>query len=214
MSVIPLNVDGDQPTVVQAQADFSLKGSAILVRGLEGQQLEAGQASNVSYDLRIGEQFRDHRSSAVKNIPEGGVIELRPGSAFVIQTEESIHLPIKMFGIIAPKVTLLERGLSSTFSKVDPGYDGHLLVTLFNLGKTTVFLNRGDRFCALTLFDVGPGARAYEKGPKQITAERAKQPRQKFLDWVETHKTAISLLVLAGNFILFFLTIEFSRSGK
>ena len=112
------------------------------------------------------------------DVPENGVLKLSPGSAFIIQTEEYVHLPRRMYGTIAPKVSLLQQGLSTTFSKVDPGYPGHLLITLFNLGKTSVTLKRSAPFCALTLYEVAPGARLYRKGTQQIAASLAKQPRR------------------------------------
>ena len=140
---------------------------------LDVAQLHEERASNVSYDLRIGKKYRDHREAEPREISEHGVITLYPGSALIIQTEEYVHLPRRLFGTIAPKVKLLENGLSTTFSKVDPGYYGHLLITLFNL-ETVRTLRRGDKFCALTLFKVAPGARLYEKGPP--TACRAAGP--------------------------------------
>lgn len=96
-------------------------------------------------------------------------------------------------------------GLSSTYSKVDPGYNGHLLITLFNLGKTTVTLHREERFCALTLFDVAPGARLYEKGTKQIAAQSVKQPRRSFREWVDVHHTVVTIVLI---FATFFLALE------
>jgi deoxycytidine triphosphate deaminase len=201
MSVIPLTTEGDDRTIVQNQADFRLEGDALLIIGLDPTQLQRG-TSNVSYDLRIGAQCRDHRGNTVKTIPEGGVLTLRSGAAVIIQTEESIHLPRRLFGIIAPKVSLLELGLSSTFSKVDPGYNGHLLITLFNLGKSTVTLHRREVFCSLTLIAVAPGAYLYEKGPKQITAQSVKQPRRSFRDWVEVNHTVVTIVLIFATLAL------------
>ena len=81
-------------------------------------------------------------------------ITLVPGGAVIVQTEESIQLPKNRFACIMPKVSLLQKGLSNTMSKVDPGYQGHLLVTLFNLGKQTETIKRGDSFCSLCVFTV------------------------------------------------------------
>jgi dCTP deaminase len=195
MSVIPLTIEGENRTIVQNQAEFRVEGSALLITGLDPAQLQRG-TSNVSYDLRVGAQCRDHRGNTVKTIPEGGVLTLTSGTAVIIQSEESIHLPRRLFGIIAPKVSLLELGLSSTFSKVDPGYNGHLLITLFNLGKATVTLHRREVFCSLTLIEVAPGAYLYEKGAKQITAQPVKQPRRSFREWVDVHHTVVTIVLI------------------
>lgn len=211
MSVIPLTVEGTYPTVVQNQEHFDIEGRAVLITGLDIDQLNRSTESNVTYDLRVGRQYRDHREREIREIPDRGVITLPPGSAFVIQTEEAVHLPRTMYGIIAPKVSLLQLGLSTTFSKVDPGYPGPLLITLFNLGQTTVTLHRAEPFCGITFLTVEPGARLYQKGAKQLPATAAKQPRQKlnFSDKIAIYGLTwqilgviISLVVAIASIIL------------
>jgi dCTP deaminase len=201
MSVIPLTVDHPGASVVRTQPEFDIEGDAILVTGLDSRQLTEEDASNVSYDLRVGSQYRDHRQRGAKDIPNGGVISLHPGAAVIIQTLESIRLPRRLYGSIAPKVSLLQLGLSSTYSKVDPGYGGHLLITLFNLGKTTIPLRYGDRFCALTIFEVAPDARLYEKGSKQIKGEPAKQPRRTLRDFLEAHHIVVMIVLIVARLL-------------
>jgi dCTP deaminase len=211
VSVIPLTIQGPDQTVVEDEEHFDLEGRSVLIQNIDRAQLtENDEDSNVTYDLRIGTQCRNHLGTNINDIPIDGIVTLPPGSAFIIQTEEYLHLPRRMFGTIAPRVSLLQRGLSTTFSKVDPGYPGHLLVTLFNLGKSTVTLKRGERFCALTLYDVAPGARLYRKGPKQITAPPAKQPSRSLRDWLTHHQVPISavgivvtLIVIIEQLIIF-----------
>jgi deoxycytidine triphosphate deaminase len=202
MTVIPLKTEGPNRTVVQSQEDFNVEGNAVLIAGLDLAQLNEQGASNTSYDLRVGKQYRDHTEPHPKDIPDTGSITLYPGSAFIIQTEELVHLPRRMYGIIAPKVGLLQDGLSTTFSKIDPGYPGPLLVTLFNLGQTTRTLKRKERFCAFTLFEVAPGARLYEKGAKQITAQLAKQPRRSFREFLEVHHVAVMIALIIVTLLL------------
>jgi len=154
MSVIPLTTDGADITVVQRQQDFDIEGEAVLIMELDVAQLREERASNVSYDLRIGKKYRDHREGETREIPEEGTITLYPGSALIIQTEEYVHLPRRLFGTIAPKVKLLEQ------RPVDHILEGRSrilwspLITLFNLGQTVRKLRPGDKFCALTLFRV------------------------------------------------------------
>jgi len=205
MSVIPLTTTGPDPTVMQDPSKFDPQGTTILILELEEAQLADERASNVCYDLRVGSKYRDHRDRNVREIPNDGVVTLRPGSALIIQTEEYLHLPSQLYGTIASKVSLLELGLSSTFSKVDPGYPGHLLITLFNLGQTTVRLRRGERFCALTLYRVAPGARIYKKGPKEITATPAKQPRRGLRAWLESRVEAHLILATMALMVVTFL---------
>jgi len=211
MSVIPLTIEGPNPTVVTTTEAFEkaggvLKGSAAFIRHHDPEQFRPSANSNVSYDLRIGEEYGDHRKPREKKtIPERGVMTLEPGAALMIRTEESVHLPCSMFGIIVPKVTLLQQGISNTFSKVDPGYDGHLYVTLFNLGKTTVTLTRSEPFCALTLFEVRAGARPYDKGEKEIPGEFAKQPRPSWWIFLEVHHVLVTVALIVATVMLFLM---------
>lgn len=174
------------------------------MQGADLVQLTEEGASNVSYDLRVGQRYRDHKERPVKQLSGSSVINLRPGAAIIIETAEYLHLPRMMYGSIAPKVSLLQQGLSTTYSKIDPGYRGHLLITLFNLGKATLPLKQGDRFCALTLFDVGEGARLYNKQPKQIDAQPAAQPRRRLRDRLEANHIYITLVLTVGTLIVIF----------
>ncbi len=201
MSVIPLTTEGANRSVVTNQDDFNVDHRAVLMQGADLDQLTEVGASNVSYDLRIGQRYRDHKERAVKQLSGSSEVELRPGAAIIIETAESLHLPRMMYGSIAPKVSLLQKGLSTTYSKIDPGYHGHLLITLFNLGKTTVPLKQGDRFCALTLFEVGEGARLYDKESKQIDAEPA---RRGLRDRLEANQIYITLFVAIGTVLALF----------
>jgi len=202
VSVIPLTIQGPSPTVVQEPDKFNIDGSAVLILGLDVLQITGDGDANISYDLRVGKQCRDHRGKTVKEIPEKGSVTLNPGSALIIQTQQYLHLPLQLYGTIAPQVSLLQRGLSTTFSKVDPGYPGPLLITLFNLGKTTVTLHRGECFCALTLYEVRPGARLYKKGAKQIEAPPTEQPRKSIRDWLEVHHILVTIVLIISTILL------------
>lgn len=172
MPIIPLVVD---QTVVTTEEAFELahgrRGRAVLIRSFDANQLqeEAHGNPNCSYDLRVGPRFFDHRDDDATTLGTEQPIKLLPGAAVVIQTEESVHFPESTFGLIVPRVKWLQKGLSNTMSKVDPGYNGHLQVALFNLGKRTVELPRGEPFCSLVVFRVGEGCRPYDKPGKEVT---------------------------------------------
>ncbi len=141
MSVIPLALG---QTVVTTKEEFDQSGgrngSALLIQHFDEDQLGTG-SPNLSYDLRIGAVYKDHRDGGRRDLPDDGskdsFITLLPGGAVVIETEEDLHMPRGVFGYIVPRVRWLQEGVSNTLSKVDAGYNGHLLVTLFNLGRIT-----------------------------------------------------------------------------
>jgi deoxycytidine triphosphate deaminase len=167
MSVIPFVMDGPSPSVVAREDQFTYEGSSMLILNLDEKQLQ-GDKPNASYDLRIGRAYKDHRDSERWTLRDGGELSLLPGGAILIETEEEVWLPHGMLGYIVPKVSLLQDGVSNTLSKVDPGYHDHLVVTVFNLGKKTIPLKQGQRFCALVVHDVGEGVKRFTGSGKTI----------------------------------------------
>jgi deoxycytidine triphosphate deaminase len=202
MSVIPLV---RQNTIVETEAAFNHAGGddghAIWVQNLDPLQLLAA-ASNVSYDLRVGAEYKDHREVGRKNLPTGSEISLLPGAAVIIETEEKVRLPRSMFGYIVPKVSLLQKGLSNTISKVDPGYDGHLLVTVFNLGKEIVPVKRFDRFCALTVLHVLDGANLYGGSAKKIEGDAKHNIWRKMRDLLDVYHAFVDIGLIIATLLL------------
>ena len=72
-AVIPLNMVGDNPTVVDTPEAFQrcggVEGTTLLIHGLQAEQLAGGQA-NTSYDLRVGQEYRNHRDSGKMDLME------------------------------------------------------------------------------------------------------------------------------------------------
>jgi dCTP deaminase len=176
MSIIPFIRTGDIAdwTVVANDDEFTktggTEGHAVLIRELDHAQLAPG-SPNASYDLRVGPEYKDHRDRNVgpkRELSEGEEIKLLPGAAVIVQTEEDVHFPRGIFGYIVPKVRLLQRGISNTVSKVDPGYDGRLLVTVFNLGKEKVTIQRRQPFCSISLHQVLKGGNLYNRPEQRI----------------------------------------------
>src|SRR5665213_337171 len=145
MGIIPFSDSAPYRSVVFQRTEFSIDGAAILMLGADmGQFDDTPVRCNASYDLRVGTMYRDHRNDSSQVLQDGESIELLPGNAVIIQTEELVGFPKKLFGHILPRVSLLQKGIANTPSKVDPGYDGHLLITAFNHGKRTETLTRGE----------------------------------------------------------------------
>jgi hypothetical protein len=100
-----------------------------------------------------------------------------------------------------PKVRLLQKGISNTSSKIDPGYDGLLLVTLFNLGKKPVTLKRGEKFCSLYVIEVGKGVIPYDKPEQKQPTTGSQTLWAKLVDFGERRSTFLNVL-LAGFTLL------------
>lgn len=203
MSVVPLLTDNDR-TLAPTKEDFAAAGGtddkAVLILNMDSEQL-LGQSSNASYDLRVGKEYKEHRAVQKHALPCDAALTIRPREAVIIETEEYVHLPRTLFALVVPKVGLLQQGLSNTMSKVDPGYEGHLLVTLFNLGQETVKLKRCAPFCSLCVLRVDTGAILYGKPGKTIPAQTKRPWWQPPLDYFARNLpalTALNLLVTIG----------------
>jgi dCTP deaminase len=152
---------------------------------------------NASYDLRVGDKFKDHRNDTVQALNEGEDIELLPVNAVIIQTEEEVRFPRRLFGQILPRVSLLALGIANTPSKIDPGYSGRLLITTFNHGKRTEKLRRGQGFCSLHLLTVEDGAIPFTGAGKQIGGLSRSSRLQRWRDWLEVRQIWITFGVFA-----------------
>lgn len=198
MSVIPLLKTGEHVTVVSTRHEFTqlggFEGHALLITNIDDEQLQADdKESHLSYDLRVGPEYKDHRDDQKHSLPEGEQIELLPGVAVILQTEENVCLPRSMFAYIIPRVRVLQKGLSNIVSKVDPGYDGPLIITVFNLGKKTISLKRRDRLCSLVVHSVLEGANLYEKPAQLIVGAGKKGRMRRVLDSAQANAGLIGL---------------------
>ncbi len=193
MSVIALIAWGENPSVVTSNDAFSREGSAILILNSDPDQLQANQNDcNASYDLRVGAIFRDHRNRDGQGLALGQDITLLPRNAVIIETEEWVEFPRWRFGQILPKVSLLEKGIANTPSKIDPGYKGRLLITAFNHGKRTVSLHRSQKFCSLHIFDIKGAIKPYDKPGKQISGQSGSAGwRREIRDWIDTNVATV-----------------------
>jgi hypothetical protein len=85
---------------------------------------------------------------------------------------------------------------------VDPGYIGHLLITVFNLGKKTVTLKKGDPFCTLYVLQVLEGVRPYDKVPKALPGVSKRGIWQGVRDLIERNPSLLTLLLIIATFVL------------
>ncbi len=195
MSVVPFIID---KTIVESQDKFILDGDVLFIGDFDKEQLSTGGDSNASYDLRVGDKYRDYRDNeAITFSKISKPIMLDPGKAITIKTLEYVHFPKTRLGYIIPKVSLLQDGVSNTASKVDPGYQGHLLVTVFNLGQKTVPIKYGQRFCNLTMLEVANGVLPRNKSPKELTGDGKASWKVRLSDFYRKHSVIFGY-VFAG----------------
>lgn len=218
MSVIPFILDSSNRTVVKSQQEYDeaggINGDVIFIQNLDTSQILDTESSNATYDLRVGGEYRDHRDSGKTDLLDNGKIFLQPGSAVIIETAETVHFPKSRFGHVVPKVSLLQDGISNTSSKIDPGYRGKLSITVFNLGKRTIPLEKGQKFCTLYILDVKEGVIPYTKDGKTIRGNPKKDLLSRFRDFIETNQTYFTIILTIATLVLTLVQIAPSLKEK
>jgi dCTP deaminase len=135
-----------------------------------------------SYDLRIGPLVyepakADHAYDMSAN---GGAYRLPPYGSVLLETLENLKLPEKMLGRIALKSGFGRLGLiASTGPQIDPGFEGKLFVTLFNMTAGSRVLTYRDTFLTIEFHSLdekpdetyrGPYQGKYSIGPEVLDA--------------------------------------------
>lgn len=212
MAVIPFVIDSSNPTVVSSRQEFEeaggLDGQALFIQNLDHDQVGTARSDgNVSYDFRVGDEYRDHRDVGKTELLEDDEITLLSGAAVIIETMESVQFPRTRFGHIVPKVSLLQKGISNTASKIDPGYNGRLLITVFNLGRQKVTLKKGQKFCTLYVLSVQSGAIPYRKEAKRIVGAAKANAWFRLRDFVENNSGLLSAVATILSAVLIILEI-------
>lgn len=145
--------------------------------------------SGVSVDVKLGDQFRvfqDHTApfidlsgptSEVQKslddvmsdmivIPEGGAFFLHPGQLALAVTHESVTLPADIVGWLDGRSSLARLGLMvhATAHRIDPGWQGKIVLEFFNSGKLPLALRPNMTIGALNFERLNQAvARPYNK---------------------------------------------------
>jgi dCTP deaminase len=132
---------------------------------------DPGLVQPASYDLRLGHLIHSptqpDRAIDLSN-GAGGAWRLPPYGMAVVQTFEDLKLPKNVIGRIGLKSSFARTGLfASTGPQIDPGFDGRLFVSLFNLTAAPHVLKFRDTFLTIEFHELDQEPdRGYE-GPYQ-----------------------------------------------
>jgi dCTP deaminase len=105
-----------------------------------------------SYDLRIGAHVHapSQPEKAFDLASNGGAYRLPPYGVAVVETFEDLRLPVDMIGRIGLKSSYARTGIfASVGPQIDPGFDGKLFVSLFNLTAAARVLRYLDSFMTI-----------------------------------------------------------------
>lgn len=142
-----------------------IEAGTLLIEPFEQRYLEPA-----SYDLRIGKDAATASRGAEPTIDlaKAGFLMIEPYAPAIIYAMEHLKLPLNLAGRFGLKSGLSRRGIyASVGPQVDPGFDGKLSVTLFNLTPAPIALSYGDTFLSLELNRLGKPATKGYSGPYQ-----------------------------------------------
>jgi len=135
---------------------------------------EQHKIKGISVDLRLADKFRvfnDHTAPFIDLsgpseqmqkimdrimgdevvIPEGEAFFLHPGELALASTFETVSIPDDLVGWLDGRSSLARLGLMVrvTAHRIDPGWEGQIVLEIFNSGKLPLALRPGMDICAL-----------------------------------------------------------------
>lgn len=145
-------------------------------RGIRIEPFNGDAKEQVSVDLTIGALYQQSGDPDWLHITE--TLTVHPGTCLVIQTSEVVKMPNNAFGLLASKGTMGAKGLVTANTKLDPLFDGHLNIPVFNVSGRKIELKRGQSFCSLSFWEteapiVGTATRnAIKVQPRTVSKAR------------------------------------------
>lgn len=127
-------------------------------------------------DLTIGGRCYNVTTGDEIDLDRGEVLKIQHGDFAHVWTAERIKMPDNWFGMIYAKVSLAYRGLTHFGTKIDPGFNNHLLLTFRNDGNNVIELRKGDRICNVSFFEISTPQKTYEPRELKIIVERLERP--------------------------------------
>lgn len=178
-----------------------------------------------AYTLRMGEEYyctsdasRPFKSfSKKRKLKPCQAFAVRPGQFAFLLTKEKIKVPAKAMAFISIRSKVKFKGLINVSGfHVDPGYDGHLVFSVYNAGPHEVNLSEGEPIFLLwyACLDRETGKTKSPGDSKSISNElvngmnREVMSLQGLADEISSIKTGMKVQsILFGVGVTFFLSI-------
>lgn len=106
---------------------------------------------NGAYELSLGSEvyLTDSKTGKVEiiNANSNRNVDINPGQFALLLTEEKVNIPKDKIAFISIKAGEKLKGLVNVSGfHVDPGFNDHLLFSVYNAGPSTIVLNFGDPY--------------------------------------------------------------------
>lgn len=112
---------------------------------------EAHRVKNGSYELSLGTEvyLTDAKTGKVELLDESKnrQVDINPGQFALLLTREKVNVPKDKIGFISIKAGEKLKGLVNVSGfHVDPGFNDHLIFSVYNAGPSTIVLNFGEPY--------------------------------------------------------------------
>lgn len=113
---------------------------------------------NASYELSLGEEvyLTDSKTGKVEILKsDNRQVDINPGQFALLLTKEKVHIPNDKIGFISIKAGEKLKGLVNVSGfHVDPGFNDHLLFSVYNAGASTIVLYFDEPYFPLWLAEI------------------------------------------------------------
>lgn len=120
--------------------------------------------SGASYDLRLGEEVFVTPETEPKQLSKNQTLNIEPGQFAALTTEEYIKMPNDLIGFITIRFRYKSKGLVNISGfHVDPGWEGKLIFSVYNVGPSTISLRQGEKVFSIFFATIHPET-SYKRG--------------------------------------------------
>jgi dCTP deaminase len=156
----PLSDDSDQ--IKAASIDLRLGSSIWTQKTPDGNESNDGPINDISES-----SFHHYMETYTvqTNIALTGGFLIQPGDFIITETLERIRLSRILSGRIEGRSRLARMGIGVhlTAPKIDPGFDSHITLELFHMGRRPIFLQHEAPICTLLVERLGiPSGKPYQ----------------------------------------------------
>jgi len=138
-------------------------------------ELENDRLRAASYNLKMGGEayvtpVSDSDAQSVRMLQDGEAFRIPSGQFAFLLTYEAVHIPDDAFALVALRARELQfKGLINVSGfHIDPGYQGRLVLAVYNAGPGEVHLREGQVLFEVFFGDLDQATdRGYEKSSKK-----------------------------------------------
>lgn len=140
-----------------------------------------------SYDGRAGREVLVTGNDRLIDLSKANSVTLRPGDFALIMTHESFKFPLSIAGNIGMKSGLARRGLILLAGmQIDPGFEGHLRLGLYNCGGRPLTIDYLDPICLIEFHRLSKPAEQGVGSFPELIEGRIPQADKAYLRELET----------------------------